>query len=426
MKYSRDSKKLINTFGNKYFKDSVNYMPPVKPVIHYDKDHLQIGRIIGNDQIYALDLVKPCRIVILGSTRSGKTFGMRAIIDRLKQIKRDVVYLSDTKGEMDSSIEPVQEKFRDNLLPGEKPVGLKLACLRPTFFSTISKVKNKGTGWYSINFRKLTRGDFFTLMNAGELTPNQRTSLELVFQELTKRFKKDKNLMYSHALIEEIINTNENIDQKQKNSLIFKFKPLEHSNFYIAKFERDLVKLLQEGYLVSIDMQNFDSFGKGNFLFPEVVLNIAMREITNAKRSKILIKKLWYFIDESSRFLGKSTNTVLRTSVMNSVELDSAHDINFAFAYQNMSDVPNRIMKQARYVFIPATADTESIQTVLLDFAITTSQQIAKNDAIRLKRKMMSHKYSWIIADRFADGPKNMLKMVKLLPPLSAHKESDN
>ena len=257
---------------------------------------------------------------------SGKSYLIRAMMDRMRHIGFDVIYLSDVKDEMKSSIKPVQEKFQNGLLPGEKPKGTKVVTLRPTFFKQISDNLNELNFWYSIDINKLTRADFMTLMNVHEMTPNQRTAMDLIFQELQNRFKSDPDLKFSVDLIYNIIDTDEDIDERQKQGLRFKFKPLEYAHFWIEEYQRSIVDLINRGFIPAINMENFDSFGKGNFLFPEVTLNIILREVIEARRAE-QINKIWVVIDEASRFVGKTKNTSIKTTVEESYELDSRYGV---------------------------------------------------------------------------------------------------
>jgi len=421
MKKFSDNIKSLKTFGNKYFKSEL-FIPEPKVIkeIKYGKNHLQVARRISDGSIYYLDLTEACRILVVGATRSGKTYWMRAIADRLVQTGRDLVLLSDVKNEFWSSIDPVQEKFRGGLLEGEAPTGMNVVTLRPTFFKSVKPEKHSSNFWYSVDMRALSKADFMTMMNVDKLTLNQKVSMELIYQELKNRYEIDDDLDFSIELINDIIDSIEELSSIQKNSLKYKFKPLEYSFFFEKEYQRSIVALIKKGYVPAINVENFDSFGdKGAFLFPHVTLSIVLREIIDARREG-KIRPLWIVMDEASRFIANKLNSSLKDNILTSVDLDARYNCSYIFAAQIVEDVPDAILKQSKYIFIPKTADISTIKFILINTGMTKNIQSTMNEAFKLKRKMKKHKYSWIIINRM-DGT---MELVMPLSPLSNHLET--
>jgi phage head maturation protease len=228
-------------------------------------------------------------------------------------------YLGNGVLSHNSSIDPVQPKFESGLLPGETPTGMNVVTLRPTFFKTVSPEKHNSNFWYSVDMRELSKADFMTMMNVTELTQNQQVSMELIYQELRKRYDEDEELEFSVEMINEIIDAFEELNTTQKTSLKFKFRPLEHSQFFEKEYKRNIVSLMRKGYVPAINVENFDSFGKGAFLFPEVTLNIVLREVILARR-KGLIKPVFVVLDEASRFVGNRKRSSLKESILQCLE----------------------------------------------------------------------------------------------------------
>jgi hypothetical protein len=350
---------------------------------------------------------------------SGKTFFLRSMGDRIYKSGRDLIYLSDVKNEFYTSKEPVQSKFHSGLLDGETPMGIPVVSLRPTFFKTVMTSKPTDNFWYSIDVNKLSKADFMTMMNVEELTATQRIAMDVIFEELMK--KMDDGTRFSLEMVEEIIDEIKEMSSMQKNALKFKFRPLRDSKFIENDFERSIVALLQHPrrYVPAINMENFDSFGKGSFSFPEVILNVALREAILARRAGT-IKPLWVIMDESSRFIGNRKQGSLKQNILESVDLDTRYHINYIFATQVIEDIPENILKQCKYIFIPATADVNTIKTVLVQTAMVKNQQVAPNRAMRLKQRMKKVKFSWVILNRM-DGT---MDLVTPLSPLSRHLET--
>lgn len=409
---------VLKEFGTDYMKENLFKPVEIKPEIHYNKNMLQIGRKLDGS-IYALDLTEACRVLILGATRSGKTFLLREIIDRLYQTERDVLILNDCKAEFVSSLQPVQEKFQDNLLPGEIPVALPIVSLRPTFFKTISPELPKNNFWCSISMKELTKGDFLTMMNSEGLTPTQQIAMDLIYEEMHKKL--DAGSDFSVPLMEEIIDSIDEISTMQKNSLKFKFKPLSESKFIENNYERSMYALFShpKRFIPCLNMENFDSFGKTSFQFPETFMNVCLREAIMARRKK-LIKPLYVIFDEAPRFLGVDKNGCIKKTISESIELDARYGIAYFLAAQNIDSMPEGIQRNCKYIFIPGTLDVQSIRQVLISSGVIRYVQRGTNTAMKLKMQLKKYKYSWVVVNRM-DGS---MTLIRPLSPLSSHLET--
>lgn len=408
-----DNLKQLKDIGSDYFQ-SLLYIPPKKPVVSYGKQYLQIGRRISDGYVVTIELKDAIKCIFVGSGGAGKSFFIRAIMDRLVKVGFDVVQLSDVKNEFYSSAFPVQEEFRDGLLEGEKPKGCKVVALRPTFFKTTSKRLPKHNFWYSVNFSNLSKADFFTLLNVPDMSQTQQVSMEIVYEQMMIRIKKGEK--FSLDMIEEIIDEVDEIDKRTKVALGFKFRPLKSSHFFEPEFERNVVSLIQRGFIPAINMEGFEEYGKSSYAFPEVTLNIVLREVIKARRLQ-QIRKIFFFVDESSRWVGNDKSSSFKTSVLESVDVDRRFGISYGFAMQSLTDVPEKILRQARYIFIPAIADTQTIKDALISTGLVKNTQIARNESIRIKRRMKQYKWSWLVLDRV----NQQMDLIIPLNPLSHH-----
>lgn len=315
----------IRTFGNHYIKDSFIKPKPIEPMV-YDKNYLCIGKKVESGQPYYLDLSEACRIIMVGATRSGKTFSIRSMQDRLALLEYDICHLNDCKDEFKSSIEPVQFKFRRLLFPNEKPRPTKVVTLRPTFFKSISEHLPKDNFWYSADVRAMTRNDFMTLMNVGQMTGPQKVIMEMIFEKMNLKFQQNPELKFSVDLIEECIDEIDDINTQQALSMKFKFRPLKTANFYDERYERDVVELMHKGYIPALNMENFESFGEGSFSFPDVMMSMVLRQVILARRAGKL-RPTFIFFDEALRFVGKDKHTSIKYQVQESTQLDTRYAI---------------------------------------------------------------------------------------------------
>lgn len=400
--------KYIKTFGNKYLN---TLFDEEKKELMYGKKHIPIGRK-KTGGIYYLDLEHACRILILGMTRSGKTFLLRELADRFNKAGYAILFLPDVKDEFKSSRRPVQEQFRKLLLEGEEPRPLNVVTFRPTFFKAMDSKLAKGNIWYSPHFANVTRADFMTLFNAEGLTVNQQVMLEMLYEEIRKNVTDSRD--FSLDDIDAIIDAIPDLTPASKMQMKFKFRPFKTSHFYEKENLKSVVTAIQSGICPAINMEGFDNFGKGNFSYPEVVFSIVLRAAINARRSK-KIPPLWVIVDEASRFIPKDQNPSCKRVVMESVDLDTRYEVNYAFAVQEISKMPEEIVKQCRYMFIPYSADVGTIKECLTISGMIRFTQTGVNEALRLKQSLK--KYQWVVIDR-TSGTK---EIISPLAPLSEH-----
>jgi len=407
----------LKELGNEYFKDSF-FNKPVKPVIRYGHNDLQIGKTFDG-RVFTIDIREAMRILFMGLTGAGKTFLFRTIGDRLLKIDQTVAYLTDIKNEFYSSKFPVQGKFQHMLLPGEEPVGAKIVVLRPTFFQALSKTLPEHNVWYSVDMNELSRADFMTLLNSQDLQPNQRTTLELIYQGMKKKLEEEDAGELTYKDIVNIVDEMEEIDNRQRNTIKFKLKPLEFSHFFDSNHTKNVAAAMKNGYVPAVNFENFDSFGKGDLQYPEVTLNIVLREIIHARRAK-KIKRCWIFIDEATRFVGNDKHNCFKESVLESIDVDRRFGVSYILAFQALNDVPDKVLSQSRYIFIPGASDTQLIAKALVNTGCARNVQISVNMAIRVKKRLAQQKYSWLVLDR----KEARYDLILPLAPLSHHLEA--
>lgn len=407
----------LRVFGTPYFQDMFRKRIP-KPKVEYSSNRLSVGRRM-NGQVFYIDLREATRISIIASSGSGKTWLMRGMMDRFNHIGHSCVFLSDIKGELVSSIRPIQHKFRHLLLPGEVPKPLPLVSLRPTFFQTISSQLPKDNIWYSVDMRRMTQREFMTFMNAKNMTPTQKTLLEIIYQEMRKEFDNKPDATFSLEFIEQVIDSIDEIDTRSNNALKLKFRPLKESKFHVPEYEKSIIGGLQRGLVPAINLTDFESFGRDNFNFPTVTMSIVLREIIKGRRDK-QVSNLCIFIDEATRFCGSDKDNSFKHEILEAVDVERRFGTSFCFAWQAMTDIPEKILYQSRYIFVPGTENVNTIKDLLNNTGSAKNTQSAPGMATRLKRQCKGRPYAWIVFDRRLQT----MDVIDPIAPLSNHMES--
>ncbi len=408
-----DSMKPLKVMGNAYFQ---SIFDTKKKEIKYTKQ-LSIGRD-KKGKVFYLDCREAFRAIMLGPTRSGKTWLLRVIVDRWKTGIGDAIYLTDVKNEFYSSRQPLQKQFHHLLLDGEQPVATKVITLRPSFFEqSDTDGCPKYNQYYSINIGLMTKADFLTLMNADSATTTQQNIFELVYDELFNEYQKTG--IFSFDQIDTIIDGIQEINSKQKTDMKFKFRPIKSSGFYKKEYERDIVELMNQGFIPAINMRGFDKFGKGSFDYPSVFVKIVSFIVVNARRSR-KIKELLAILDESPRFVPIDKNPSSKQFIMESVDVDTAERVNYLFGAQSIEKVPEAIIKQSRYIFLPANIDLGTLRSVLMSTGLCRNVQSSINDAIYLRQQMSAKRHEWLCIDKLL-ATKTIFTP---LAPLSWHLQS--
>ena len=407
----------LKTFGTPYFQQMFRKRKP-KPKMEYSTTRIPIGRK-ANGQIFYLDIKEACRVSIIASTGGGKTWLMRGMMDRLNPVGYASVFLADIKGELISSVRPIQPKFQHLLLPGEKPKALPLISLRPTFFKAITSELPRGNIWYSVDMRRMTQREFMTFMNVKSMTPTQKTLMEIIYQEMRKEFDENDEATFSLDFIEQVIDSIDEIDTRSNNAIKLKFRPLKESKFHVPEFEKSIIGGLQRRLVPAINLTDFESFGKDNFDFPTVTMSIVLREIITGRRNKE-VGGLWIFIDEATRFCGNDKDNSFKHEILEAVDVERRFGTSMVFCWQSMIDIPEKILFQSRYIFVPGTENVKTLKDLLNNTGTARNVQSAPGMATRLKRQCKNRPYAWIVFDRKLQT----MEVIDPLAPLSNHMEA--
>ncbi|HKZ42038.1 MAG TPA: hypothetical protein VJ044_13830 [Candidatus Hodarchaeales archaeon] len=387
-------------------------------VIRYDKKNLPIG-VDNFNRPYILNFEHPTRILIIGKPRSGKSWILHALADRLAFFYA-VIYLNDCKREFYTSRFLLQEQYRHLLLPGEKPRRRKVISLRPTIFEKMDGgILEEYDHWYSENPSTLKKVDLMTLLDVPSISSQAtKNCFQLLFEEMEKEFEGREKEFRIEWLFEKI-EMMEDWTDSQKTAVKMRIKPLMTSNFYKPENEIDIVELMKKGFIPAINFKKFDEFYGSNFNPPPVLYSLILRKVANA-RVKKEIPEVWVLIDEAERFLSSERESCSRFQTIETVGLSASSGMSLVICSQLISRLPKEIVSQCRYTFIPYNIDIPTLTECLKLCGALKTQQNAYNEARRLKSQM--GKWQWIVIDR--DNPNKTITIIRALPPLSHHKES--
>lgn len=399
--------------GNLAYSDLFN-LSKKEYELKYNKDNMSVGHDLQSGELFLFDLSEGFRMVLIAPVASGKTYMMRSVIDRIYDSDAyHMVFLTDVKNEFPESCKPVQTKFWNFYLKGETPRGMPVVSFRPVFF----KEHKQGMGGHSIPFgfrlSDLSGADFKTLVDYDDLPPLQKA----IINNLSIKLRKHKNFIETKDDLDEFIENSEGLTRDSQLSLQLKLNSIFEDKF-ISKPYVDFIEFLNKGYLISINMTKFTNLGKTSKL-PQLAVSIIRRSIATARIDKKLKKRILFVVDESNRFVPKDKDTSFKQDMIESVETERSYRIDYMFAYQTVSAVPESIMDNSRYVLVPYNAPTNVFKEAFKSTGVYRGafNQMSRMIA-RLKTVMKQTPYSWLVIDRH----KGKYNMVRFLSPKSAHK----
>jgi hypothetical protein len=419
-------KRYIESMGNRYMKNA--FLTEEPEVFSYEPKRIPIGTDNMGNLVY-LEMEDAIRALVIGMAGAGKTFLLRGMIDRLKQcpvewvdkekkkrmdIGYSICYLSDIKDELKSSKDPVQPKFRNKLLAGETPIGLKVISCRPTFFREFMSELPSDNLWMSINIAELQKRDFMTLLKGEQMTEAQQTMLEVLYDNLKK--KPEFKLTDIPEMIDQLSG---DFKPSQLQALKNKFKPILNNQFGDPRYVRDVKKALLKDYVLSINFEGQDFYSNAGVNYPPVFLGIVLRNIIYLRR-QAEIKPLFLFLDEAARFVPESWNPSCKHDILESIDIDRRYFCSWIVATQSLHDMPEKLIMQSRYMFIPYNADTTIIKEAIsaMGLALRGFVQNIPSQAQKIRQSMRKHQ--WVLMDRV----KMRYDIITVLAPLSNHMES--
>lgn len=409
---SQDTFRKLDVIGTKYFQDSLIRREEKKA--SYGKKRVAVGVRKSNKKVFYLDLSDAIRAVVIGRAGSGKTFLLRGLADRTHKAGYSILFLPDVKNEFHTSNQPVQEKFHHLLLPHERPEGMPVLSFRPTFFMQTDKSLPEDNYWYSPHIAQISKADFFTLIGAHDMPPMQQVTLELLYTRLMRGVRKNPRVTFE--LLKELLDDID-LHPGTKASLQFKFSPLKDSHMIVEEHIKNPIRALQEGYSVALNLENFDQFGRTGFNYHETLMSIVFRTLIHARRAK-KISPFVVILDECSRFVHAEKRSSFRDQVEESVDVDRRYGVSLIFGTQELKKLPEVILRQCRYIFVPYSADVGTLRDAMMLGGLFRNQQVAVNATIRLKGRLEKH--DWVVID-MVEG---VYDIVVPAAPLSAHKET--
>jgi len=385
-------------------------------------------------QMYHLDMSKPIRLVKQGATRSGKTFNIRGLTNRMSRAGYNIVFNPDVKDEFKTNNKALSDDdLEDNLLDREEPEITPTITFRPTFFRDLPRSMgelSKNNKWYSINPLKLSFEEWKILLAVQRLPDDQQKKFNTMIKRTLSRIEKMDDFDSENIIEEfyETIDAMRNIKPEYKENYKGKIEPLEHVDMFDAQHRYDLTSLLEETRIetreqrrppvserlnIAFNLEDYDEFDS-TLDYPKTFFAITMKKLIDAAKFDDLTDDTVIVIDEAPQIIDKDSGYSTEF-IDQSVRRDAAYGIHYVFAAQELIEVSEVIIKNASHLCVPYQAETDAVQRGLKRINAVKGSK-TYNLATRIQSQMMEE-YDWIVFD----FRKMKWEVIRPIPPLSEH-----
>src|SRR3990167_7455717 len=298
-----DLSNAVSPRGQNYLQMTFN---PRETSFTYIKHKVFIGKNRKNEDV-SLKFAESQRILLLGTSGSGKTFLTGSMIDRAYMSGMLPIILTDLKPEYHVNVFPAKKEMQKFYMPYEKAMGLPMKIYYPRcFLHIINGFENYLKEFtelgieaipISITFDQLNFSDFLSLVNK-EVSDAQRDLLENLFTR--KQEGEIKNL--EQFLLE--LRRSTQYDYKTIATLRNNFDNLLRIEALSNSYGFDLADIIRKKICPVLSLPGWLGLGKNRY-YADAFVNLFAREVLRSKMSGAIDpeQKLLIVVDEAARFL---------------------------------------------------------------------------------------------------------------------------
>lgn len=290
----------------------------------------------------------PSVTTICGARGSGKTVISKRIIEGMFYSGYSVCHLSDIKNEMVDCLQPNRDMA--HLLPKEdSPKPLPVKVYRPYFFNVVNNEElPENNAWFSIPFSTMDEETFHTAFNIPE--GDKRRIL------IGKHFNKAESLEELKGMIER-----DDLNTSSKNLMEMMEIAIRHK-FFSSEHAHDFVDDMNSGFVPILNLQNYDKIPPAYY---QMYLHIILSRIEQARISGELKKEVCIFIDEASKIVPEKKKSKAKEKIEYIIDVSRRVGIYLIFAAQEAEDMPEKVLMQSKYIFIPPNYDFNKLKQIL-------------------------------------------------------------
>ena len=353
-------------------------------------------------------------ILIAGKRGAGKTFLLRALMNRLYLSGHIPIILTDIKGEYKSSKKPVQKKFAHLLYEGEEPTAFPIRSYHPAFLEKYSP--EPGDIPCQLSLDKITRKDMETILgyDIRGISPKKKELLMRVFEKV------EGGDIFTFKEFIRSIWIDEDAGDKTKESVINSVRTAikqgilgdEYSDF-------DWTDDVVEEYIPVLNLKGF----KEHYGYTSAFISVVAKQVIESKKRGLIErgKKIFYFIDEAHRWLGALNESSAKKTLINIMREARSAGVSLVCATQTLNGLDEAVRKQTSFILFPSRTDAPTVMGIMKEAGLYErygkfADDLNKN--LQMISKMGGH--VWVLVDM----DKRDIRVIKKLGgPLSFHQE---
>ena len=394
---------------------------PQEFIAEYDPKSLFLGWDVDTNEEFFINCQESKHSLILGMTGSGKTFYGEEMISRSWKSGYSTIYL-DIKGDSRFWSKPIQKEFADNLGKHEKPEGLPILCLIPSFFKEYydkyeKGVIPKGCVQFQFSLGDLTEADLILVLKAND--DSRKNIVRAIYQEM-KEFR-----ITNFDEMKEYLEKNTSIHTNSKNHFYNEIDYLKSNRVFGEQCNIDLIDEMNKGNPISLIYKYIDNYDPENGM-PYIYLSILLRKLLTARTNKDLVNPLVMFFDEAHKYVPNSDNPPSKKSIIYTMNVARSSGISLMLLTQDPKHIPDDIIKQMTSISIPYNIDPDIRSEILRK---TGTNFLCGYDDFSTAHIEWTRLFSQIKKVGmwcYLDKSKKRYKFLRIASPLCYHKKEDS
>ena len=389
------------------FRDNAPRSITMKYKLIEDRTYTLKSVPIGYDPLdgseITLSLPNSRRILLIGSTGSGKTTFLSGLLDRF-MLGGGSGFVVDYKGEYNRKYLPLQDHLKKFLLPNEQPKGLAIKSYYPYFLQMITKAKlEHDEELIQFSFEDMTAEDFFTIMGIDDSKQK-----DLVYKIWYKIMQEGA---FSIGEIEKILEEDSELHPSSKKRFIGQLKVamdrgLIGSSFPIPEFHNRL----NDSEIVNLNLHGMSAFASTNNPATAYAA-VFLRKLYNYKTRNIITKSihLGVVIDELNKFCPHIGEPPSKAEILKLMDLSRHTKISMFMGTQDIRRIPPTILGQSEYVFISPMMRLDDVAEIFkmvlpaeYDNPQTFKSKIASILSTAMKSRRSKREKVWLFLNKIS------------------------
>lgn len=376
-------------YFNPYKKKEPKYYKNYFKIGYQEYRHL--GKTIRKD-LY-IDVSESFIGIILGMRGSGKTFLERRFLDLAINSGFACFIPFDIKNEIISSREPASTKYSKLLASLEEPRGANIRAFYPSYLGDAPKHNE----FFQISFEDMNYSDLMTIFkrsaSVAENSAAQAGALMYLFDLI-----RDGRIVDWETFIEEL-DIAEEIMPATKRTIKLTAQTLMRNHVVGDDYPLDVVEVLNSGATLVLDLLDYEDMGIN---LASSYAAILMRKIMAARRQRLITKPMFWLLDEAHEFCSEKKQLSSTEETIGCANKSRSWGISMLIATQNLEELPQRIVNQAQYKFLPQNISFDVLKQTLKSSSMLEWDRDSYNEAISLHRSLKrksNGEREWLMID---------------------------